>query len=184
VQYPHRVHFLLGNHELAQWTNRRIGKGDQDYNEFFRQGVRTAYGKRADEVYAAYEALFAAAPLVLRTANRVLISHSLPQESRLNTFDGEVLYRDDLEERDVTPGGTVHSLVWGRDTRPSNVTTYLEMFDADLLVSGHIPCDDGFDAPNERQLILDSLGSPAAYCLFPTDRTLTHGELLECVRMI
>src|SRR5690606_28310882 len=141
-----------------------------DYNEYFRQGVETAYGGRADEVYAAYEELFAAAPLVLRTANRVLISHSLPQESRLNTFDPDVLYGDELEERDVASGGTVHSLVWGRDTRLSNVTTYLAMFDADLLISGHIPCDAGFDAPNERQLILDSLGSPAAYCLFPTDR--------------
>lgn len=184
AQYPHRVHFLLGNHELAQWTDRRIGKGDMDYNDFFREGVQTAYGERADEVYAGYETLFAAAPLVLRTDNRVLISHSLPQESRLNTFDRNVLYRDDLEERDVIPGGTVHSLVWGRDTRLSNATTYLAMFDADLLISGHIPCDAGFDAPSERQLILDSLGSPAAYCLFPADRPLTHAELLDCVRMI
>ena len=25
-QFPGRVHFLPGNHELSQWTNRRIGK--------------------------------------------------------------------------------------------------------------------------------------------------------------
>src|SRR4051812_39373893 len=29
-QYPERVHFLLGNHELAQWTGRRIAKNDED----------------------------------------------------------------------------------------------------------------------------------------------------------
>src|SRR5262245_54123626 len=47
-QFPGRVHFLLGNHELAQWQEQLIGKGDEDYNELFRQGVQTAYGPRVD----------------------------------------------------------------------------------------------------------------------------------------
>jgi hypothetical protein len=55
------------------------------------------------------------------------------------------------------------------------------MLDADLLITGHIPCDRGFDLPNDRQLVLDSLGTPAAYCLFPTDRPLTHAELIAHV---
>src|SRR5438105_4121280 len=53
VQYPHQVHMLLGNHELSQWTNRLIGKDDQDLNVLFREGVRAAYGAHAEEVYAA-----------------------------------------------------------------------------------------------------------------------------------
>jgi len=52
VQFPRQVHFLLGNHELSQWTNRRIEKADEDLNDLFRQGIETAYGKRADAVYA------------------------------------------------------------------------------------------------------------------------------------
>jgi len=36
--------------------------------------------------------------------------------------------------------------------------------------------------PNDRQLILDSLGTPAGYCLFPTNRPLSHAELLQHVR--
>src|SRR5947209_11204987 len=35
-QYPDRVHYLLGNHELAQWTNRRIAKNDEDLLELFK----------------------------------------------------------------------------------------------------------------------------------------------------
>ena len=58
----------------------------------------------------------------------------------------------------------------GRDTRPATVAACLQKVDADLLVSGHIPCERGFDAPNDRQLILDSMGTPACYCLFPTGR--------------
>ncbi len=183
-QYPNRVHFLLGNHELAQWTNRRIGKNDEDLLELFTAGVDLAYGDRAEEVYAVYLELFAVVPLAVRTANRVFLSHSLPNANRLDAFDPSVLERDTNDEADLAGGGAVHSLVWGRDTSTENVAAFLTKVDSDLLITGHIPCENGFDAPNDRQLILDSLGLPAAYCLFPTDRPLTHAELLECVQLL
>jgi hypothetical protein len=180
-QFPRQVHFLLGNHELAQCTQRRISKGDLDLNQSFREGVGTAYGGRAPEVYAVYQELLGLVPLALRTPNRILLAHSLPPASRLADFDPAVLERDASEEGDVVPGGTVHSLVWGRDTRAETAAAFLAKMDADLLITGHVPCDNGFDTPNDRQLILDSLGSPACYCLFPTDRPLTHAELVHHV---
>src|ERR1019366_726723 len=176
-QYPRQVHFLIGNHELAQATGRRIAKDEVELNDLFTQGVRTAYGDRAGEVYAAYLRLIAAAPLALRTANRVFLSHSLPPLSLMAAFDPAVLERDESTDADWVPGGAVHALVWGRDTRPATVAAFLQKMDADLLITGHIPCERGFDSPNDRQLILDSLGRPAAYCLFPADRPLTHSEL-------
>jgi hypothetical protein len=181
VQYPDRVHYLLGNHELAQATDRMIGKGDENYNEMFVRGVHTAYGSAAAEVYAAYCQMFAACPLALRTANRVFLSHSLPSGSKLDTFCLEDLHRDTAEEADLLPGGSVHSLVWGRDTRLETVAAFLAKVDADLLITGHIPCDRGFDVPNARQIILDALGMNPGYCLFPTTRALTHEELIQCV---
>src|SRR5262245_3909084 len=57
-QNPNRVHFLLGNHELSQWQNQRIGKGDIDQNDLFRDGVDEAYGEWGERVYAAYVDLF------------------------------------------------------------------------------------------------------------------------------
>jgi hypothetical protein len=183
-QFPRQVHFLLGNHELAQYTERRVGKGDFDLNESFREGVGTAYGSRAPEVYAVYQELLAVVPVALRTPNRVLLSHSLPPASRLEDFDPAVLERDVSTEADVVPGGAVHSLVWGRDTRAETAAAFLTKMDADLLISGHVPCENGFDTPNDRQLILDSLGAPAGYCLFPTDRPLTYAELVQCVDIL
>jgi Calcineurin-like phosphoesterase len=183
-QYPRQVHFLIGNHELAQASGRRIAKDELELNDLFIQGVRTAYGDRAEDVYAAYLKLIAAAPLALRTANRVFLSHSLPPASLLAAFDPAVLERDGTTDADCVPGGAVHALVWGRDTRPATAAAFLHKMDADLLITGHIPCDQGFDAPNGRQLILDSLGHPAAYCLFPADRPLTHSELLNCIGLL
>jgi hypothetical protein len=178
-QYPERVHFLPGNHELAQATGRSIAKADTDYNALFEQGIRTAYGEQADAVYAAYLDLIAAAPLAVRTANRVFVSHSLPSAPRLDNFRLEDLLRETKPE-DLDNHGAVYALVWGRDTRPATAAAFLAKVDADLLVSGHIPCDTGFFAPNDRQLILDCMGSPAGYCLFPADRPLTHADLLQC----
>ena len=43
-QHPRQVHFLIGNHELAQLTDRLIAKDDVELNDLFIQGVRTAYG--------------------------------------------------------------------------------------------------------------------------------------------
>ncbi len=183
-QYPDRVHFLLGNHELAQWTNRRIAKNDDDLLELFKAGVDLTYGERSGEVYALYLELFAVVPLALRTGNRVFLSHSLPNAHRLEAFDPAMLERNVLAEAEMGTGGAVHSLVWGRDTSPENVAAFLKKMDANLLITGHIPCEKGFDVPNDRQLILDSLGLPGAYCLFPTDRPLTHAELVQCVQML
>ncbi|MCI0463191.1 MAG: metallophosphoesterase [Gemmataceae bacterium] len=182
VQFPRQVHFLLGNHELSEWTERSIEKADEDLNALFRQGVNTAYGAHEAEIYEAYRGLFAAAPLALRAPNRVFLCHSLPSAKRLETFDLAALERDELTEEDLVFGGSAHALVWGRDTSAATAAIFLQKVDADLLITGHIPCDDGFTAPNDRQLILDSMGAMACCCLFPTDRPLTHQELLACVR--
>jgi hypothetical protein len=183
-QFPRQVHYLLGNHELSQWTSRRICKGEMDLNAEFRKGIASAYGERAAEVYAIYEELFRVVPLALRTPNRVYLSHSLPPEGRLLVWGPESLERDEPSDGDLLPGGAVHSLVWGRDLRGETAAAFLRKVDADLLITGHVPCEQGFDVPNDRQLVLDSLGAPAAYCLFPADRPLTHDELLACVKTL
>src|SRR5947209_6456337 len=180
-QFPRQVHMLLGNHELSQWTGHAIAKVETDLNASFREGVGTAYGSHAPDIYSAYLELFAVIPVAVRTDNRVFISHSLPSESKLAAFDPAKLEWDVHGEEDLRPGGIVHNLVWGRDTRAETAAAFLHKVAADWLITGHIPCERGFEAPNDRQLILDALGSPACYCLFPADRAVTHQDLLSCI---
>jgi hypothetical protein len=182
-QFPRQVHFLPGNHELSQVTDRAVLKDNEDLNELFVRGVRAAYGDKADAVDKAYRELIAVVPMALRTPNRVFLSHSLPPAPKQLQFDPQALERD-TQATDVLPGGSLHSLVWGRDTSPLNVNGFLRRVDADLLVTGHIPSDEGFAVPNERQIILDCKGEPAGYCLFPADRPLTHAELVACVKTL
>ena len=55
---------------------------------------------------------------------------------------------------------------------------------ADLLITGHVPCEKGFAVPNDRQVILDCMGEPACYCLLPAGRPLAHDELVACVKTL
>lgn len=184
-QFPRQVHYLPGNHELAQWTDRPVIKADENQNARFREGVLEAYGATfGPRIYATYLELFQACPAVLRAPNGVLICHSLPAPRSLELFDPARLERDDYAPEDLQPGGTLHSLLWGRDTSAAAATAFLGKMGAELLVSGHIACEQGFAVPNDRQVILDCAESPAGYTLFPADRPLTHAELVQCVRTI
>jgi hypothetical protein len=183
-QYPGRVHLLPGNHELAEWTGRPIGKGDDLQNDRFREGVTAAYGAASEDVYRAYLDLFRACPLAVRLPNRIWLSHTLPAAKYLPTFDEARLEAETFATEDVTPGGWVFGLLWGRDTSEANVAEYLRKCDADLLVSGHIPTDEGFDVPNGRQLIVDCSATPAAVALVPAGRPITHAELVAGVRVL
>jgi hypothetical protein len=183
-EYPGRVHYLIGNHELAQATDRPIWKGDVTLNDLFWEGVWADYGERAAEMYTAYLELFVTAPLALRTPNRVFLSHSLPPAKWLDAFDIAVLEQDAPDGAALLPGGSVYSLLWGRDTSAEHVAAFLRKVDADLLITGHIPCDKGFDVPNDRQVILDCMAAPACYCLLPADRPLAHDELVRCIRTL
>ncbi len=181
-QFPERVHFVLGNHELSQWTGRHVGKGDDQLNDLFVAGIHTAYGERSDDIYQAYLDLFAAAALAVRTPNCVWISHSVPDARNLPQFDVSVFAREELRPRDTTPGGSAYALTWGRDCREETVRAFLKLVDADLVITGHIPCNEGFETPNPCQLVLDSHGVPACYCLFPARSPLELVDLVKGVR--
>jgi hypothetical protein len=184
-QFPKQVHFIPGNHELAQWTNRPVLKADENLNVLFQTGVTEAYGPQyGPQIYATYLELFQTLPVVLRTPNRILVCHSQPIAHVLSLFDPTRLEADTHNPADLQPGGVVHSMLWGRDTSAATTTEFLRKMNADLLVSGHIASDEGYQIPNDRQIILDCAECPAGYLLFPTTHPLTQPDLIKCLRTI
>jgi Calcineurin-like phosphoesterase len=184
-QFPDRVHYLPGNHELAQMSDRPIGKGNDNYNAEFRLGVSSAYGsKMGQEIYRAYMDLIAVLPLAILAPNRVLMTHSLPAPKDMPTFDPKRLLAEKVAEQDLVPGGSVYALVWGRDVGPENAADFLKKMDADYLITGHIPLEVGFLAPHSRHLIVDCSTTPAACVLVPADRPVTAEEIVKGVHVL
>ena len=147
-QYPDRVHLILGNHELSELTNRSIAKAGVALNALFRQGVDTAYGSLSGAIYAAYLALFASLPLACRTPNRVFLCHTIPDPRDVDQFDATVLDADTWPQAWMARGGPIYGITWGRCTEPENIDKFAEIVDADLFITGHQPCDDGFRQAN------------------------------------
>jgi len=179
--FPKRVHLLMGNHELSQWTDHPIMKGHEHLNDLFLAGIEEAYGDQAQAITAAYSRFFAAMPIAVRTANRVFLSHSLPTPKSLADFSLDLLTHDELPAEAFESKGPIYRLVWGRDVSEENAAAFLEKVDADWLVTGHIPCEQGFAIPNSRQVIIDSCAMPAAYMLFPTTGSMTADQFRSSV---
>lgn len=183
-QYPARVHVILGNHELSELTGRVIGKDGRVLNARFREGIARSYGDAADEVYAAYQKLFSDMPLAVRTPNRVFCCHTLPDGDWLDDFDASILDADAWPAEAMKRRGAVYAMTWGRDTSEETADRFAAIVDADLFVTGHQPCDEGFRRANHRTLIVDGTEPYPTYCRFPARTPIGIDELVASVKVM
>ena len=178
TEFPGRVHFLLGNHELAELTDYPIQKNNQMLNLLFRLGLQQAYGPAADKVREASFPFIQSCPLAVRLPGGVFCSHSIPQGSDTSPFDTSIFHRE-LEPGDFQGRTPIFDLVWGRDYREDNAEAFATQVKAEVLINGHEPCIAGFSTPNSRQVIVDCCNDKACYVILPTDRSWTQAEVVE-----
>jgi hypothetical protein len=183
VMYPERVHFLLGNHELAEMSDYPIQKNRVLLNLMFRLGLQQMYGPAAEPVREAMLRFFWSCPLAVRLPHDIFIAHSLPEFTDSREFDPSVLKRP-LTPADCLEQADVFRMLWGRDYRRANAKAFAESVGARLLITGHEPCQEGFVAPNDLQIVLDCCGEKAAYALLPVGPALSHAQLMERVQVL
>ena len=180
TEFPERFHFLLSNHELAELGDYPICKSRRMLNLLFRAGINELYGSAGEEVRTAYLEFLGTCPLAVRLSSGVFISHSLPDFCDRDPFDVSVLERP-LTCADYRSESPAFKLVWGRDFRAANAEAFARQVGAEVLIHGHEPCEDGFSAPNSRQIILDGCCSHAAYLMLPVGPKLTHADIVARV---
>lgn len=184
TQFPTQVHFLLGNHELAELTDYPIQKKREMLNLKFRLGMQQMYGPATDRVRECYNPFIRTLPLAIRLPGDVFICHSVPEDADTRRFKASIFSRE-LDDDDFFGRGDLFRMLWGRDYRPENVRAFAEAIGARVIINGHEPCpDDGFKAPNDHQIILDCCGDPATYVILPTDREFTHAEIVQRIQKL
>lgn len=153
--FPEQVHFLLGNHELAQLQSHEITKNGRVVTHDFEKALHVAYGADGPIVLEAINTFIISMPLAGRTSNRVFLSHSLPSPQMLPQFDPTVLLRTPTEE-DLRDRGSAHLLVWGRYHTEPALSKLCKILDVDFFICGHQPQESGYEVLHEKMLILAS----------------------------
>jgi hypothetical protein len=180
--YPHQVHFLMANHDLAQIHGEGIMKSGQSVCEAFNRGVKRDFAGRSGIVQAAITEFLLSFPLAVRTANGLFFSHSVPSESEVATYDYTVFDRALTGADYKRKTGPVYQLIWGRRTTPPTVDLFLEKVHAQLIVTGHQPQDTGFGVNGEHHLIIASDHSQGVFLRASLSDPLDIHVLLEGLR--
>jgi hypothetical protein len=183
ADFPARVHFLLGNHELSEMIDYPIQKNHQMLNLMFRLGMQETFGPATERIREAMIAFIHSCPLAVRLPGGVFVSHSIPEQCDVQRFDLSILARK-IDAVEYYDRGPVFDLVWGRDYRQENADAFAQLVGANVLINGHEPCNDGFSTPNTTQIILDCGGDKASYVVLSTDRPWSKDDIVERIRRL
>lgn len=183
AEYPHQVHFLMSNHEMAELTEYPILKVGKMLNLMFRLGISEMYGQRSEDIRQAYMDFIASCPLAIRLPGDIFICHSAPESVDTKGFDTSIFDRE-LDPVDMKEGTDVFQMVWGRDYREENAKAFADLVGAKTLIHGHTPCEKGYNVPNSIQIILDCCSLPASYVIIPTGEELSHDEVVDRIEML
>jgi len=182
-QHADRFHFLLSNHELSEATDHPILKEGKVLNVLFRCGMHEEYGEDTSAVREGMCEFLLSCPLAIQTENRIWLGHSIPSAVDKAGFDTSIFERE-IEDADRASGGDAFLLVWGRDYRPENAAAFAEKLNAELLITGHEPCAEGYQTPNPHQIILDTCCDTPTYLLLPLDQPITQDAAVKQIRTL
>jgi hypothetical protein len=149
----------------------------------FRMGLQQMYGPAAEKVRESIMPFLKSCPLAIRLPHGIFVSHSVPENVDKRPFDKSVFTRP-LDTSDWLDRTGVFQLVWGRDYRGENTRAFADQMGATVLINGHEPCQEGFMAPNDAQVILDCCADKASYVVLATDRPWTHAEIMAQVQRL
>ncbi len=154
--YPHQVHFLLANHDLAQIHGEGIMKAGMSVCEAFNKGIRRDFGQRAGPVNAAITEFLLSFPLAVQTHNGLFVCHSLPADDQIAGFDYSVFDREltAMDYRRRT--GPAYQLIWGRNITAAGAANFADKVGAQILITGHQPQESGYFINGDRHLIIAS----------------------------
>ena len=154
--FPEQVHFLQSNHERAQLQSHQITKGGRIVTDDFERGVAEALETaKIDGALEAINDFIASLPLAGRSPNRIFFSHSLPDSFAMDTFDPNCVHQP-ADAVDLSEGGSVYQLVWGRRHTPELLDYLGRIYDVDFFLMGHQPQEFGYAVQFDRLIILAS----------------------------
>ena len=180
--FPDQVHFLLANHDLAQIHGEGISKNGVSVCEAFTAALKRDFGQLPyHKVGVVITEFLLSLPLAVRTPGGLFFCHSLPTDAQIEKFDFTIFDRPMNGEDYKRRTGGAYQLIWGRNTSPAGVETFLRNVNATTVVTGHQSQEMGYATNGEHHLIIASEHNHGVFLPVDTNAAYTADELAERV---
>jgi hypothetical protein len=180
LDFPNRVHIIMGNHDTAFISDSSVMKDGQEMNLSMRLALEREYGADSAEISMAIKQFLLSQPLAVRCQNRIWLSHSLPGDRSGEQFDRQIMDRK-LEEEDCKRPGSAYIFTWGRKHSQSLLNKMAGLLDADIFILGHQTQKQGWAKAGDNLVILASEHNHG--CLLPIDlsKSYTIDQLIDSI---
>ncbi len=178
LSFPRNVHLIMGNHDTAFINNTEVMKNGKEMNRAMRAAMERQFPGKSEKIVLTMQQFLFSQPLVVKCANRIWVSHSLPADNLLDKFDPEIINRR-LNISDIVRPGSAYLLTWGRRHSKALLDKMAEVFDVDTFILGHQPQEQGWSKLASNLIILASDHDHG--CLLPIDlsRPYSIDELVK-----
>lgn len=187
ARYPEHVHVLLGNHELAQYTNAGVLKDGVRCVDVFNDAVAFTFGEDAPRVDEACKAFIRSLPIALEVhtpRGTILCAHSVPAAAGMARFDGEIIRRE-LHDDDYIPRtGSAYLMTWGRGYDEQSLEDLVERWGVYMFILGHEKAEDGVKFVQPNAIILASDHDKGTYLPIDLSDPPTPASAMGSVRWL
>jgi hypothetical protein len=180
LQFPDRVHIIMGNHDTAFINNSDVMKNGKEMNVAMRTALDRQYAGASEVVKLAIKQFLFSQPLAIKCPNGIFVSHSLPADHLSEKFDARIFQRQ-LRINDVVRPGSAYLLTWGRGHSQQLLDKMAKMLDADIFIVGHQRQESGYLRAGKNLVILASDHDHGCILLIDLDRPYTIVELLDLI---
>lgn len=153
VANPQNVFFVMGNHDVAQFTGNEITKDGCGVCKKFTESVTAGYGESGTEVMDAIMKFIFSMPLGIQTAGGTFICHSLPSPQRMDCAGIDIFSRP-YQHQDFHRGSPVYEWTWGRNQTPEQIDLLAKKLNVGFFVLGHKALPDGMEILSTRAVAL------------------------------
>ena len=171
LEFPNRVHTIMGNHDTAFISNGEVMKNGKEMNRALHAAMKREYAEQTAQIESAMKQYLFSQPLAVKCPNRIWMSHSLPADRFVDKFDPAVLDRP-LTAQDIVRPGSAYIITWGRRHSRKLLDKMADLFDVDIFILGHQPQDRGCCRPDDNLFILASDHNHG--CILPVDLTESY----------
>lgn len=180
LDFPHRVHTIMGNHDTAFISESEVMKDGKEMNRPMYRAMEREFRQAGGDMVQAIKQYLFSQPLAVRCDNRIWVSHSLPGDRFVNKFDPQVLDKH-LETVDIARHGSAYLLTWGRRHSQELLDGLAKLFDIDIFILGHQPQQEGWSRAGRNLVIIASDHNHGRLVSLDLAKSYTVEQLIDSI---